>query len=75
MPKAEIEYTSSRRKFLGHLAGGAAVVAVVCAANQMALSGAPMAGDPMVVPPHTVKGMPKCLMERSTLWLQAQTRN
>jgi hypothetical protein len=28
MPKADNEHTSSRRTFLGHLAGGAAVVAV-----------------------------------------------
>jgi hypothetical protein len=36
MPKAEIEHTPTRRKFLGHLAGGAAVAAVAAGVSTVA---------------------------------------
>jgi hypothetical protein len=61
MPKAEIEHAPTRRKFPGHLAGGAAVLAVAGTANHNALSDVPEVGGPMVAPPHAVKGVLKML--------------
>jgi hypothetical protein len=45
MPKADMEYTHPRRKFLGHIVGGAAVVAVAAGAASLAQAVQPENAD------------------------------